>query len=127
MEFDEARPKVFFCIHKKLISCLSCLLSKNSKNVVILHDYDIILKKASRLDNFLLTIKFEPCWEAPPNLIAIDQVCRISEEISGRNTRTRAIIGGAPLPFPFFINQISHTSNFSGRLKQYYIAFCFQG
>ena len=57
MEFDEARPKVFFCIHKKLIYCLSCLLSKNSKNVVILHDYDIILKKASRLDNFLLTKK----------------------------------------------------------------------
>ena len=57
MEFGEVRPKVFFRIHKKLIYCLSCLLSKNSKNVVILHDYDIILKKASRLDNFLLTKK----------------------------------------------------------------------
>ena len=60
-------------------------------------------------------------------LIVTDHVYRKSEEIGARNTRTRALIAGAPFPFPFFSNQVPHTSIFSGRLKQYHIAFCFKG
>ena len=43
--FDDARPKVFLC-SRETYHRLSCLLSKNSKNVLFLHDYDIIGKKS---------------------------------------------------------------------------------
>ena len=119
--FDEVRAKVL-CIHTKLIFlccrlwevkkerllvvyvCQVCYRSKN-KNVLFC-SIMISLEKSVSTWQFPVNkvIKFGPCWEAPYLWLVTywQWHYRISWENGGRNTKTPALIAGAPFPFPLF-------------------------